>query len=91
MAANVELLEQIHSMFAEQIVHEIKMYRSEDVPIPAADKAVYAKFLRDNSIFCVPKSEDDLIELRDKLMGKDRNKAIADLKRQVFADLGSDN
>lgn len=91
MAANTELLEEIHAMLAEQIIHEIKMYRSEDMPIPAADKAVYAKFLRDNSIFCVPKSEDDLMELRNRLMSSDRSRAIDELKRQAFEDLSNDN
>ena len=57
------------------------------MPIPAADKAVYAKFLRDNAIFCVPKSEDDLITLRDRLLGSDRQKAVDELKRQTLMDL----
>lgn len=91
MAANTELLEEIHSMLAEQIIHEIKMFRAEDMPIPAADKAVYAKFLRDNSIFCVPKSEDDLLELRNRLMSSDRSKALDELKKQAFADLEGNN
>lgn len=89
MSASNELLEEIHKMFAEQIIYEMKMYREENVPVPAADKAVYAKFLRDNSIFCVPKSEDDLLELRNRLMSSERTKAIDELKKQAFEDLES--
>lgn len=87
MTASTELLEEIHSLFAEQIKIEILEYRKEGMPIPAADKAVYAKFLRDNAIFCVPKSEDDLITLRDRLLGSDRQKAVDELKRQTLMDL----
>lgn len=87
MSASTDLLEEIHSMFAEQIKIEILQYRQENMPIPAADKAVYAKFLRDNSIFCVPKSEDDLLELRDRLLSSDRQKAVDELKKQTFMDM----
>lgn len=91
MTASTELLEEIHSLFAEQIKYEINMFRAENMPIPAADKAVYAKFLRDNAIFCVPKSEDDLVTLRDRLLGSDRQKAVDELKKQTLMDMESGN
>lgn len=87
MTAPVELLEEIHRLFAEQIKLEFEMYRGWNEPIPAADKAVYAKFLRDNSIFCVPQSTDDLVELRNRLISSDRSKAIEDLKKAALFDL----
>lgn len=91
MTAPVNLLEEIHSLFAEQIKIEILEYRKEGMPIPAADKAVYAKFLRDNSIFCVPKSEEDLTDLRNALMSTDRNAAIAKLKSEISSSIKGDS
>lgn len=91
MTANVELLEEIHALFAEQIKMEILEFRAEGMPVPAADKAVYAKFLRDNNIFCAPKSTEDLMELRKQLINGDRDKAIANLKREINASLDGDD
>lgn len=91
MVASVDLLEQIHQLFAEQIIEEINQYKAEGIPIPAADKAVYAKFLRDNSVFCVPKSNEDLMDLREELMNGNRDQAIAKLKSEISGVLENED
>ena len=89
MTASVKLLEEIHRLFAEQLKTEILEYQNQEIftPIPAADKAVYAKFLKDNNVLCVPASAEDLAELRDKLQGKGREQTIAKLKAEISGDL----
>lgn len=87
MTADVRLLEEIHQLFAEQIKKEILDFKKEGFPIPAADKAVYAKFLRDNNVLCVPASENDLVTLRDQLKSESRSKAMAKLKAEISGDL----
>lgn len=66
MAAKQSALVKLHEMLAEQMVLELQWYRDNDIPVPAADKAAIAKFLKDNSITCDPADASDLEELRKK-------------------------
>ncbi|UAW53804.1 terminase small subunit [Pseudomonas phage pphageT12] len=66
MAAKESKLSELHELLAAQMVDEINWYRENDIPVPAADKAAIAKFLKDNSITCDPADKGDLERLRDE-------------------------
>ncbi|QHJ82362.1 MAG: hypothetical protein [Caudoviricetes sp.] len=75
MAAKQSMLAKLHELLAEQMIDEINWYRENDIPVPAADKAAIAKFLKDNSITCDPADAGDLERLRDEF------KASAQVRR----------
>jgi hypothetical protein len=52
-------------MFTEALVEEIKQSKEDGVPLPAADKSVIAKFLKDNDITADADSEE-MQDLRDE-------------------------
>jgi len=76
-------LSELHRMFTEALIDEIKQANEDEVPLPAADKSVIAKFLKDNDITADADSEemqelrgefqDDLAAAREK-----RKKEILD-------------
>ena len=72
MKASSELLGQLHAALAQLMLDELRWYQEQDppIPLPAADKAAIAKFLKDNAITCDPASSDDLEDLRRQLEGK---------------------
>ncbi len=43
-------LASLHAMFTEALIAELSEARDEKIPLPAADKSVIAKFLKDNDI-----------------------------------------
>lgn len=67
MAAKSETLSQLHEMLASVMLSELKWYAEQDppIPVPAADKAAIAKFLKDNNVTADPVDEADLAALRD--------------------------
>lgn len=54
MAAKKSSLETLHEMLTELFMEDIKIYRSEGVPMSASDKAVIVKFPKDNDEFIPP-------------------------------------
>jgi hypothetical protein len=66
MAAKESVLSTLHELLAEQMIDEIRWYRENDIPVPAADKAAIAKFLKDNAVTCDPADKGDLERLRDE-------------------------
>jgi hypothetical protein len=70
MTAKRSALAGLHTALADLMLHELEFYRQEGIPMPAADKAAIAKFLKDNAITCDPAASDDLEELRRQLEGK---------------------
>ena len=52
-------------MFTEALIEEIKQSKVDEVPLPAADKSVIAKFLKDNDITADVDSEE-MQDLRDE-------------------------
>lgn len=66
MAAKRSALADLHAALADLMLHELEFYRREDIPMPAADKAAIAKFLKDNSITCDPADAGDLERLREE-------------------------
>lgn len=72
MAANNSVLGELHEALAQLMLNELQWYMEQDppIPLPAADKAAIAKFLKDNSITCDPADNDQLEQLRKELEGK---------------------
>lgn len=91
MAAKQGVLAELHEALAQLMLNELRWYMEQDppIPLPAADKAAIAKFLKDNSITCDPADNDQLEELRKQLEGK-REANVTRLKdklRLVDADI----
>ena len=72
MAAKQDILGELHEALAQLMLNELRWYMDQDppIPLPAADKAAIAKFLKDNSITCDPADNAQLEELRKQLEGK---------------------
>ena len=72
MAASQGVLGELHEALAQLMLNELRWYMEQDppIPLPAADKAAIAKFLKDNSITCDPADQGALAELRKQLQGK---------------------
>ena len=72
MAAKQDILGELHEALAQLMLNELRWYMEQDppIPLPAADKAAIAKFLKDNSITCDPADSAQLEELRRQLEGK---------------------
>lgn len=49
-AAKRSRLSELHRMFTEALIEELVQAKDDEVPLPAADKSVIAKFLKDNDI-----------------------------------------
>ena len=64
-AAKRSRLSELHRMFTEALIDELKQAHDEEVPLPAADKSVIAKFLKDNDITADADSEE-MQDLRDE-------------------------
>ncbi len=64
-AAKRSRLSELHRMFTEALIEEIKQSKEDEVPLPAADKSVIAKFLKDNDITADADSEE-MQGLRDE-------------------------
>lgn len=75
-AATKSRLSELHRMFTEALISELKQAGEEEIPLPAADKSVIAKFLKDNEITADADSaemqdlrnefEDELAKKRDE-------------------------
>lgn len=72
MTAPKTVLGELHEALAQLMLNELRWYMEQDppIPLPAADKAAIAKFLKDNAITCDPAASDDLEELRRQLESK---------------------
>ena len=58
-------LSELHRMFTEALIEELKQAHDDEVPLPAADKSVIAKCLKDNDITADADSEE-MQDLRDE-------------------------
>ena len=52
-------------MLTEALIEEVRQSKEDGVPLPAADKSVIAKFLKDNDITADADSEE-MQDLRDE-------------------------
>lgn len=50
MAGKKSRLSDLHARFTEALIAELEEAQSENIPLPAADKSVIVKFLKDNNI-----------------------------------------
>lgn len=64
-AATKSRLSELHRMFTEALIEELQQAGKEEIPLPAADKSVIAKFLKDNDITADADSTE-MQELRDE-------------------------
>lgn len=67
-AATKSRLSELHRMFTEALIEELRTCKDGDgefIPLPAADKSVIAKFLKDNDITADADSTE-MQELRDE-------------------------
>lgn len=64
-AATKSRLAELHRMFTEALIEEVETAKREEIPLPAADKSVIAKFLKDNDITADADSAE-MQELRDE-------------------------
>lgn len=65
MAAKISALETLHEMLTELFIEDIKICRSEGIPMSASDKAVIVKFLKDNSV-TADVDDESMRQLRDE-------------------------
>lgn len=64
-AAKRSRLSELHRMLTEALIEEVRQSKEDGVPLPAADKSVIAKFLKDNDITADADSAE-MQELRDE-------------------------
>lgn len=65
MAAKQSRLSELHEMLAELFIEDIKICKSEGIPMSASDKAVIVKFLKDNSV-TADVDDESMRQLRDE-------------------------
>nr|DAU44427.1 MAG TPA: DNA packaging protein [Caudoviricetes sp.] len=81
-AATKSRLAELHRMFTEALISEIEEAKRDEVPLPAADKSVIAKFLKDNDITADADSTE-MQELRNEF-GTDMDKARKARAEEIF-------
>lgn len=64
-AGSKNRLSELHAMFTELLMDEMKLAKQEGIPVSAADKSVIAKFLKDNMI-TADIDDDRMDSLRDE-------------------------
>lgn len=82
-------LSELHRMFTEALIEELKQAKDDEVPLPAADKSVIAKFLKDNDITADADSEA-MQGLRDEFED-DLAKAREKRKQEILGKVGGDS
>lgn len=78
-------LSALHAMFTEALIEELKAAGEEQIPLPAADKSVIAKFLKDNDI-TADADDESMNALRDEYaddLAEQRKKRAAQIMGQV--------
>jgi len=79
MAAKQSKVSSLHDLLTELFIEDIKMCRTEGIPMSASDKAVIVKFLKDNNITAEPDAEK-VQELRSEF--QDELEARREAKRR---------
>lgn len=88
-AAKRSRLSELHRMFTEALIEELRQAKDDEVPLPAADKSVIAKFLKDNDITADADSEE-MQGLRDEFED-DLAKAREKRKQEILGKVGGDS
>ena len=87
-AATKSRLSELHRMFTEALISELKQAGEDEIPLPAADKSVIAKFLKDNDITADADSTE-MQELRDEFedeLAAERKARAEELLAKAGAD-----
>ena len=87
-AATRSRLSELHRMFTEALISELKQAGEDEIPLPAADKSVIAKFLKDNDITADADSTE-MQELRDEFedeLAAERKARAEELLAKAGAD-----
>lgn len=80
-AATKSRLAELHRRFTEALIEELEEARQQEIPLPAADKSVIAKFLKDNDITADADSAE-MQELRDEF-----NQDVEDARKARAASI----
>ncbi|QBP32945.1 terminase small subunit [Shigella phage Buco] len=86
-AATKSRLSELHRMFTEALIDELEQAHKDEVPLPAADKSVIAKFLKDNDITADADSSE-MQELRDEFSA-DLDKKRKERAEEIFSKMNS--
>ena len=91
-AATKSRLSELHRMFTEALIEELRTCSKDEdgdfLPLPAADKSVIAKFLKDNDITADADSTE-MQDLRDEFEDELAQKRQARAK-ELLAKAGAD-
>lgn len=91
-AATKSRLSELHKRFTEALIAELKQAQDEEIPLPAADKSVIAKFLKDNDITADADSTEQQ-ELRDAFqdeLAAKREARAKEIMQKVMDEPGDD-
>lgn len=88
--ATLALMSALHAMLAETFMDDLRWYKEQGIPVPAAEKAATAKFLKDNAITCDPADAQDIEALREELQSTLKEKRRAALARTVEGNTAVD-
>lgn len=87
-AGSKSRLAALHAMFTEALIAEIEEAKREEIPLPAADKSVIAKFLKDNDI-TADADDESMNQLKDEFedeLDKKRKERAAAIMAQATGD-----
>lgn len=90
-AGSKSRLSALHAMFTEALISELQEASTEKIPLPAADKSVIAKFLKDNDI-TADADDESMKRLNDEFEDEleERRKARAAAIMQKVGGDGDD-
>lgn len=90
-AGSKSRLSALHALFTEELIKELIAAGEENIPLPAADKSVIAKFLKDNDI-TADADDESMKRLNDEFEDEleERRKARAAAIMQKVGGDGDD-
>lgn len=68
---SLDTLRHLHELLGKAMLEEVQQAREDGLPVPAADKAAIARFLKDNGVTADPAANTDLEALRAALEGRE--------------------
>lgn len=88
--ASLELMAELHAMLTETFIDDLRWYKEQGIPVPAAEKAATAKFLKDNAITCDPADAADIEALRQELQDTLKSKRQSALAKVLTGNTAED-
>lgn len=88
--ASLELMSELHAMLTETFIDDLRWYKDQGIPVPAAEKAATAKFLKDNAITCDPADAADIEALRQELQDTLKAKRQSALAKVLTGNTAED-